>query len=73
MLITFILRARNPSSLLNGWILSIAWNNCKWVRVSTDDWVLITFGWFVVVVAAENNVARKNNKKLIRKFEIRRF
>ncbi len=62
LIFTFIFRARNPNSLLNGWILSIVWNNCKCVRVSTDDCVLITFGWFVAV----NKVARRNKNTRIK-------
>ncbi len=41
-------------------MLSIVWNNCKWVFVSTDDWVLTTAdvvaGWFIAV----NNVAMRS-------------
>lgn len=59
-MVTFIFRARKPSSLLNGCILSIVWNNCKCVRVSTDDWVFNTTGAATGWFAVENNVAMKN-------------
>lgn len=60
IIFTLIFRARNPSSLLNGCILSIVWNNCKWVLVSTDDGVLNTVDACTGWAAVENNVAMRN-------------